>query len=106
MKCKKESLPVTVLFHSVLVAVKLWLLWSKRFKNIFTKGQIMTSFQNLKVEVTGAIAKVTMNRPSALNALNRQTLEELYALFSNFLPNQNVRGVILTGEGDKAFVAG
>ena len=56
-------------------------------------------------EVDGAVATITINRPKALNALNSQVLEELDATLDGIDTN-TVRCVILTGAGDKSFVAG
>ncbi len=61
--------------------------------------------QNVRLEVEGAIAIVTMARPKAMNALNNQTLGELETLFDYFKKDKDILGVIITGEG-KAFVAG
>ena len=63
-------------------------------------------FQNLTYEKKGAIAYVTVNRPKVLNALNRATLEELQAAFTSAQTDEAVRVVILTGAGEKAFIAG
>src|SRR4029079_10080430 len=54
----------------------------------------------------GAIAYVTLNRPKVLNALNKRTWEDLKAAFEDAQDEDAVRGVILTGAGDKAFIAG
>src|ERR1700745_445439 len=54
----------------------------------------------------GAIAYVTLNRPKVLNALNQRTWEELKAAFEDARDDADVRGAILTGAGDKAFIAG
>src|SRR5438034_234151 len=54
----------------------------------------------------GAIAHVTLNRPRVLNALNKRTWEDLKAAFEDAQDEAAVRGVILTGAGDKAFIAG
>ena len=54
----------------------------------------------------GAIAYVTLNRPKVLNALNKRTWEDLKAAFEDAQDDDAVRGVILTGAGDKAFIAG
>src|SRR5207302_9205711 len=54
----------------------------------------------------GAIAYVTLNRPRVLNALNRQTWQELRTVFEDARDDPEIRGVILTGVGDKAFIAG
>lgn len=67
--------------------------------------EIAEKLQNVKVEVEGAMAIVTMNRPKAMNALNNQTLGELNCLFDYFRKDNDILGVIITGEG-KAFVAG
>ena len=62
--------------------------------------------ENLLYEKKGAIAYVTLNRPRVLNALNRQTWKELRTVFEDALDDPEIRGVILTGAGDKAFIAG
>jgi enoyl-CoA hydratase len=54
----------------------------------------------------GAIAYVTLNRPKVLNALNQQTWEDLRAAFEDARDDTAVQGAILTGAGDKAFIAG
>jgi enoyl-CoA hydratase/carnithine racemase len=54
----------------------------------------------------GAIAYLTLNRPKVLNALNERTWEDLKAAFEDAQDDDAVRGVILTGAGDKAFIAG
>lgn len=64
------------------------------------------SFQNIHVETKSAIAYVTVNRPKAMNALNTATMEELRAAFTELRDDASVRVVILTGVGDKAFIAG
>ena len=62
----------------------------------------------MAVELTreGAVAVVTVNRPEALNALNTQTNEELLAAVRKLSADGSVRAVVLTGAGDKSFVAG
>lgn len=65
------------------------------------------SFENIILEVTGSIAKVTINRPKVLNALNPSVLKELLCAFSEIESRAGeIKGVIITGSGDKAFVAG
>lgn len=62
-------------------------------------------FLQLTIEETG-IALLSVNRPSKLNALNKSVLDEFEAAFSNLHQDKNVRAVIVTGAGEKAFVAG
>jgi len=64
------------------------------------------SYENLLVEEDGSIAFVTINRPKKLNALNKDTIEELHEAFSDLNEDKNIKVVILTGSGEKAFVAG
>jgi enoyl-CoA hydratase len=66
----------------------------------------MTTFENLSYEKKGTIAYVTVSRPKALNALNRATLAEIRSAMEDARDDAAIRGVILTGSGDKAFVAG
>ncbi|MDP3481090.1 MAG: enoyl-CoA hydratase-related protein [Desulfoprunum sp.] len=63
-------------------------------------------FNNLFFTEDGAIATVTINRPKALNALNKETLEEMLCCFQGLAENAAIRVVIITGSGEKAFVAG
>src|SRR6266705_332002 len=62
--------------------------------------------ENVLYEKKGPIAYVTINRPKVLNALNQAVFAELKAAFEDAREDANVRGVILTGSGDKAFAAG
>ena len=64
------------------------------------------SFDNLLLERDGAIAVVTVNRPQVLNALNCSTIDELRGLILELKHDASVRSVIITGAGEKAFVAG
>jgi enoyl-CoA hydratase len=64
------------------------------------------TFANILYEKKGAIAYVTLNRPKVLNALSHATWENLQAAFEDAREDETVRGVILTGAGDKAFIAG
>src|ERR1700745_935694 len=61
---------------------------------------------NVQYEKKGAIAYVTVNRPKVLNALNTPTWTDLKAAFKDAKTDASVHGVILTGAGDKAFIAG
>jgi enoyl-CoA hydratase/carnithine racemase len=61
---------------------------------------------NVAYEKKGAVATVTVNRPKVLNALNTPTLADLRTAFEDARDDDSVRGVILTGAGDRAFIAG
>jgi len=62
--------------------------------------------ENLLYEKKDGIAYVTLNRPKVLNALNAETWRDLQTAFETTRQDEEVRGVILTGGGDKAFIAG
>jgi enoyl-CoA hydratase len=64
------------------------------------------AFDTLLLERDGAVAILTINRPQVLNALNSQTLDELRRAILDLKQDDSVRVVILTGAGEKAFVAG
>jgi enoyl-CoA hydratase len=64
------------------------------------------AFETIKIEVAGALAIVTVAREPALNALSSQVISELTAVCGELEVSSDVRVVILTGAGDKAFVAG
>ena len=61
---------------------------------------------NVQYEKKGSIAYVTVNRPKVLNALNTPTWTDLRAAFEDAKADASVHGVILTGAGDRAFIAG
>src|SRR5690349_14654326 len=64
------------------------------------------SFENLVIEREGASAIVTISRPKVLNALNTPTLEELRRAVLELAHDDAVRAVVVTGAGEKSFVAG
>jgi enoyl-CoA hydratase len=66
----------------------------------------MYKFENLLVSIDDKIATVTINRPKVLNALNKDTLLEIKAAFNALAEDRDVKVIILTGAGEKAFVAG
>ena len=63
-------------------------------------------YENLLVETRDGVAIVTVNRPAKLNALDARTIAELDAAFDALGADGGVRGVVLTGAGENAFVAG
>lgn len=64
------------------------------------------TFENILVDLENAIATITINRPKKLNALNKQTIEELHDAFKHLENDDQIKVILLTGSGDKAFVAG
>ncbi|WP_335966770.1 enoyl-CoA hydratase-related protein [Galbibacter sp. PAP.153] len=64
------------------------------------------SFENILIDIQGHIGLITINRPKKLNALNKATIEELHEAFKNLEEDPDVRVIIITGAGEKAFVAG
>jgi enoyl-CoA hydratase len=64
------------------------------------------TYENILLEKKNSIAYVTVNRPKVLNALNSATLEELRAAFADIKADREIRVVIFTGAGEKAFIAG
>ena len=62
--------------------------------------------ENVLLEIEAPVAIVTINRPKKLNALNRDTIEELHQVFKSIGKDSDIRVVILIGSGQKAFVAG
>lgn len=71
----------------------------------YTKTNFM-SYNNLIIEQKGMVQVITINRPSQLNALNKETIEELNKALSAANNSSETGVVILTGSGEKAFVAG
>lgn len=63
-------------------------------------------YNNLLVDIQGQIATITINRPNQLNALNKETIQELHNAFTDLDANASIGVIILTGSGEKAFVAG
>jgi enoyl-CoA hydratase len=64
------------------------------------------AIENLLYEKRNGIGYVTVNRPEKLNALNRKTMEELHECFQDIKRDDEVRAIILTGAGERAFVGG
>ncbi len=63
-------------------------------------------FENLLTTVENGILTITINRPDKLNALTRKTVEEIGAAVKNAESNKGVKGIIITGSGQKSFIAG
>ena len=63
-------------------------------------------YKNIKIEKKEGIATIKINRPQVLNALNKETISELASAVDELNADKNIKVVILTGEGDKAFIAG
>ncbi len=64
------------------------------------------SYHNIIVNIQAGLAELTINRPSKLNALNKETIAELGVAFKDLDQKQEVKCIIVTGSGEKAFVAG
>lgn len=64
------------------------------------------NYKNILSTTSNGITTITINRPSKLNALNRETIEELHTAFAKAEEDTTVRVILLTGTGEKAFVAG
>ena len=63
-------------------------------------------FNNILIRVENKISYITINRPKQLNALNSETIKELHKVITYSEGNKEVRCILITGSGDKAFVAG
>lgn len=64
------------------------------------------TYETIALEIDGAVAVITLNRPSVLNALNSQLLEELSSALREIDDDEALRAVVITGSGAKAFAAG
>ncbi|NDV14515.1 enoyl-CoA hydratase [Muricauda sp. TY007] len=63
-------------------------------------------FENIYIEEENNLATITINRPKKLNALNKRTIEELHVAFKELDEDRDIKVIIITGSGEKAFVAG
>lgn len=97
---------------SSLKIVKGMKLGQKRFilfikKSIFTRNKIEKQmYNNILIEQKGQIQLITINRPAQLNALNKETIQELHEALKAADADNKTGVIILTGAGEKAFVAG
>ena len=64
------------------------------------------NFENILVSQENGLAIITINRPKKLNALNKETIEELHNAFESLENSDSVKVIVITGSGEKAFVAG
>jgi enoyl-CoA hydratase len=71
-----------------------------------SNATLAPAFENITYVVNGPVAQITLNRPKVMNALNRETVQEIYAAFRHVKEDCAIQSVILTGAGEKAFVAG
>jgi enoyl-CoA hydratase len=78
---------------------------SQYLLNIKIYEEIMET-QNVLLEIKNGIGYVKINRPDKLNSLNTQTIDELYEIFNKISHDDRVKAVVLTGIGEKAFIAG
>jgi len=62
--------------------------------------------ENLRYDLRPPLAVVTVDRPKVLNALNHRSMTELELVFTDIRENDSIRAVLITGGGEKAFVAG
>jgi enoyl-CoA hydratase len=68
--------------------------------------EVKMAYENIICDVNEGIATITFNRPKALNALNRALLDELSDALDQIAADEDIRVLVLTGAGDKSFVAG
>jgi enoyl-CoA hydratase len=66
----------------------------------------MAAFDNISLLIKGDILQITISRPTKLNALNHKTMGEIYQAIQQAYDSKEIKGIIFTGEGDRAFVAG
>src|SRR6188768_2381278 len=74
--------------------------------NNISTPEVTTTFTNILTAIDGGIMTITVNRPDKLNALNHLTIQEIGKAVSNGMNDSSVSGIIITGSGEKAFVAG
>ena len=64
------------------------------------------AYENILFEKEGAVGVLKINRPKSLNALNPATLRDIAACLEEVHQDQSIRCLVVTGEGDRAFIAG
>lgn len=75
-------------------------------KDPMNKLSLPMKFQNIRSQTENGITTITIDRPSKLNALNRETIQELHDAFADAENATETKAIIVTGSGEKAFVAG
>jgi enoyl-CoA hydratase len=65
-----------------------------------------TEYSSIRLDNTAGIALITVDRPQVMNALNDETIAELTAAFESIARDPAIKGAVLTGSGDRAFIAG
>ncbi len=70
------------------------------------EGGFFMEFKNIKLELNEGVSLIAIDRPKSLNALNLETLKEIDQALEEVKENEEVKVVIITGAGEKAFVAG
>lgn len=75
-------------------------------RNLFHRRKDSMSYQHIQFQIEQGIARITFNRPAALNALNRALIEEFSAALGAVAADEAVRVLVLTGAGEKSFVSG
>jgi enoyl-CoA hydratase len=78
--------------------------WQVALAESLEEDSMSTNYETIRFEIEGNIGLLTINRPDKLNALNELVLKELKEVLSNL--DSSLRGLIMTGEGEKAFIAG
>ena len=78
----------------------------KKLRSIELQKEITMNFSTIKTTLENNIFTITINRPDKLNALNQTVLDELNEVMDSVYNNDEIKGVIITGAGEKAFVAG
>jgi enoyl-CoA hydratase len=82
--------------------------WGENPGRVFIsiRGIKMPEYENIKIEIEDGVALLTINRSKALNSLDLRTLDELGSGMDTLSINEEVKVIIITGEGEKAFIAG
>jgi enoyl-CoA hydratase len=101
-------MPVNLPSYQLSKPLSLWkVLGHKKFRYLILNAMHITgNLDTLHWKIGGPVAIITLNRPEVLNALNAQMFDQLETVFRDLDAEHAVRVVLLTGSGDRAFVAG